>query len=109
MTAEDFSQLALSFPDTEENPHFDRRAFKISGRKIFATMDKKGISANLKLSPDTQKQFCTLGEDIEPVPNKWGLQGWTTFHLPHLSHEIILAALETAYQDALQSGKQKKK
>jgi len=109
MTAEAFSKLALSFPDTEEKPHFDRISFKITGKRIFATMDKKGVSANVKLSPQDQKQFCSLGEEIEPVPNKWGLQGWTTFRLPSTSDDIILAALETAHHDALLSRKPNKK
>ncbi len=110
MSPETFRQLALSFPGTEENPHFDRRAFKITGKRIFATLHEKTISVNLKLPPVHQKEFCALDENaIYPVPNKWGLQGWTTVDLTKISDDILLAALETAYNDALSAGGKKKK
>lgn len=110
MSPESFRQLALSFPETEENPHFDRRAFKISGKRIFATLHEKSISVNLKLPPVDQKEFCALDENaIYPVPNKWGLQGWTTVDLTRISDDILLAALETAYNETLSPGGKKKK
>jgi predicted DNA-binding protein (MmcQ/YjbR family) len=43
-----FRALALSFPDTEEKPHFHLASFRHKG-KIFATYWKKENRAMLKL------------------------------------------------------------
>jgi hypothetical protein len=89
--------MALSFPDTEENAHFDRRAFKVKGKRIFATLHEKSSTANLKLSPVDQSVFCLFDKDlVYPVPNKWGAQGWTTFVLKGVPKELMLDALNTA-------------
>lgn len=110
MSPEAFRALVLSFPGTEENPHFDRRAFKVTGRRIFATILEKSRSVNVKLHPSEQEEFCTLGgEAIYPVPNKWGQQGWTTIDLTLVSDELLIAAVETAYHDVLSGGRKKKK
>lgn len=102
MSNNEFASLALSFPGTEENPHFDRRAFKVTGRRIFATLHEKTRTANLKLSPVDQSVFCLFDKkSVYAVPNKWGVQGWTTFELKKIPKEFILDALNTAYNDAL--------
>ncbi len=89
--------MALSFPDTEENPHFDRRAFKVKGRRIFATLHEKSSTANLKLSTVDQSVFCLFDKNaVFPVPNKWGAQGWTTFVLKEIPKDFMLDALNTA-------------
>ena len=104
MTLQQFRSLALSFQGTEENPHFDRAAFKVTGKRIFATLHEESKTANLKLSPVDQSVFCDFGkESVYPVPNKWGLQGWTTFDLKKVPQELMLDALETAYKDVLAS------
>jgi predicted DNA-binding protein (MmcQ/YjbR family) len=102
MSPNQFRTLALSLPGTEENPHFDRAAFKVTGKRIFATLHEESRTANLKLSPVDQSVFCDFGKEaVFPVPNKWGLQGWTTFDLKKVPKELLRDALETAYQDAL--------
>lgn len=106
----DFCELALSFPEVEENPHFDRRAFKVTGRRIFATLHEASGTANLKFSPEDQAVFCAFDKKaVYPVPNKWGLQGWTTFELAQVPKEMMLEALNTAYEDVVKGGKKKKK
>ena len=98
MSPESFRQLALSFPGTEENPHFDRRAFKITGKRIFATLHEKSISINLKLPQVDQKEYCALDENaIYPVPNKWGKQGWTFVKLDKIKKDMLIDILTTAY------------
>ena len=97
MTNKQFSALALSFADIEENPHFDRRAFKVKGKRIFATLHEKSSTANLKLSPVDQSVFCLFDKNVVyPVPNKWGVQGWTTFVLKGVPKELMLDALNMA-------------
>jgi hypothetical protein len=97
MTNKQFSAMALSFPDTEENPHFDRRAFKVKGKRIFATLHEETSTANLKLTPEDQSVFCLFDQKVVyPVPNKWGIHGWTTFDLKKVPKELMLDALNMA-------------
>ena len=106
MTIEKFTELAMSFPGTVEAPHFDRAAFKVEKKRIFATLHKASKTANLKLPEIQQSVFCEVDQtSIYPVPNKWGLQGWTTFELGRLSEDILLEALDAAYQDVFKPKK----
>jgi predicted DNA-binding protein (MmcQ/YjbR family) len=108
MTPQQFRDLALSFPGTEENPHFDKAAFKVTKKRIFVTLHEASKSVNMKLTIADQKAFCKLDrKNIYPLPNKWGESGWTTFEIAKAEREIILAALEAAYQDVF-TGKKKK-
>jgi predicted DNA-binding protein (MmcQ/YjbR family) len=92
-----FRQIALSFPETTEEPHFDKTAFKVA-KKIFATMNIVETRATIKLSESDQDLFCLFDRTIMyPVPNKWGKQGWTHINLKTASEEICLEALTTAY------------
>lgn len=102
-------KLALSFPGTEENPHFDRAAFKVIGKKIFASLHEVQKTVNVVLTPADQAEFCSLGKDaVYPIPNKWGLQGWTTFDLAKVDEDLLSAALHTAYTNVIEQKKKKK-
>src|SRR5690554_4965521 len=104
MTAAEFVDVVSSFPEVVEHAHFNRRAFKINGRRIFATLDEKGHSANLKLSLVDQSVFCGYdGHAVYPVPNKWSLHGWTTFELDKIPKALMLDAVNTAYQETAKS------
>lgn len=105
VTNEKFRELALSFPGTEENSHFDRQAFKVTKKRIFATIHEASQTANLKLPLVEQSVFCDFGDGVYQVPNKWGLQGWTTFELQNVPKELIFDALEIAYNDVLKPKK----
>lgn len=99
MTPTAFSALALSFPHTECNPHFDRKAFKVTGKRIFATLLEKDQTVNVVLSPEEQDAFCKMNvKGIYPVPNKWGEKGWTTFELTQVPDELVQAAVTIAYE-----------
>lgn len=100
MTLAEFKELVLSFPGTVANPHFDRTAFKVEGKRIFTTLHEPSQSVNVKLNPADQAVFCTYNKSVVyPVPNKWGLQGWTTFELAKVPRELMLDALDTAYKE----------
>ena len=104
MTIEQFTQLALSFPETGETPHFNRVAFRPAGKRIFATLHQETETVNLRFSPAEQAVYCQINPDaIYPVKNKWGLQGWTTFILCYVDPQLMLDALHTAYQLALKA------
>ena len=103
-----FEEMALSFPHTEEIPHFERQGFKVTGKKMFATYLEENNSANIFLTPAEQKVFCKMdSKNIYPVPNKWGEKGATTFELNKVAKEIVMEALLSAYNEVMK--KQTKK
>lgn len=109
MTVKEFKKLALSFPGTIEHPHFDRTAFKVEKKRIFVTLHEPTLTANFKFNEVDQSVFCGYDKKaVYPVPNKWGLQGWTTFELQKAPRELILDALDTAYKDVLKPKPKKK-
>jgi len=94
---ESYKQIALSFPETSEQPHFDKISFRI-GKKIFATYDAKKNLACLLLSPIDQSVFSAFDSSIIfPVPNKWGQKGATLFNLDKVRVDLFTDALTTAY------------
>jgi hypothetical protein len=99
-----FTGMALSFPGTEQTPHFERIGFKITGKRIFATYLQENNTANIFLTPAEQRLFCKMHDDgIFPVPNKWGEKGATTFVLSKLPKELIIEALLSAYNEVVKS------
>jgi hypothetical protein len=74
-------KIALSLPGTEEYDHFGKPAFRANNR-IFATLWVPEQCMMVKLSAIDQSVFSAFGPAvIYPVPNKWGLQGYTFFEL----------------------------
>lgn len=99
VTIETFRTLALSFPNTMEEPHFEKTSFRIN-KKIFATFDEKNNRAVLKLNEIDQSVFCASSELIfYPIPNKWGKQGWTIVELSKVRPEMFEDALILSYQN----------
>ena len=97
-----FSEMALSFPGTEQRPHFDRTGFRVMGKRMFATYLARNNTANIFLTPDEQAVFCAMDRaNIYPVPNKWGEKGATTFDLNRVSRALVTEALLSAYNDVL--------
>ena len=106
--AANFRRLALALEGASEHPHFDRRALK--ARITFATLAPDEMTANFKFSPEDQHLKCTVAPDaFRPVPNAWGLHGWTEGKLNALSDAELLAALEIAHASAAASPTKKKK
>ncbi len=110
ITKHEFLEVALSFPGTEEKPHFERTGFGIPGRRMFSTYLEKDHTANIFLTPAEQKQFCKLDKKhIFPVPNAWGKKGATTFRLNELDLGVVQEALRSAYDTiANKSGKKRR-
>ena|SRR5258705_5539689 len=101
-----FIKIALSFPGTEQVPHFERMGFKVTGRRMYATYLAEDHTANIFLLPAAQKAFCQMhDEGIYPVPNKWGEKGATTFDLQLVPKEIVMNALLAAYDEVMKGKK----
>jgi hypothetical protein len=93
-----FKKIALSFPGTSEQPHFEKISFRVN-KKVFATLDTQNKQACLKLSAIDQSVFCAFDKTIIfPVPNKWGTQGWTFVNLEKIRKEMLVDALTTAWR-----------
>ena len=90
-------KLALSFPETDEHPHFERKAFRVK-KKIFATLDEKRKRLMVKLSLTDQSVFCSFDKSIiYPVPGGWGLKGATYIELISIKKAMLKDALTVAY------------
>ncbi len=98
VSLEEFRKLALSFPDTSEQPHFEKPSFRVKD-KIFATYWEKDNRAMLLLSPVDQSAFCSIGKNIFfPVPNAWGKQGATFVELKKVRKDMFNDAVKTSYE-----------
>jgi hypothetical protein len=92
-----FRQIALSFAGSTEAPHFEKASFRVV-KKIFATLDEKNRMACVKLSVIDQHVFAAFDKTvIYPVPNKWGLQGWTMISLAHIRKAMCVDAVSQAW------------
>lgn len=92
-----FRKLALSFPGTNEERHFEKTSFRVN-KKIFATYDDQHKRACIKLSEIDQDVFVAADKAaIYPVANKWGKQGWTLVELRKVRMDLFTDALTTSY------------
>ncbi len=92
-----FRKIALSFPETTEDRHFEKLSFRVK-KKIFATYDDVKKRACIKLSEIDQDVFASADRKIiYPVDNKWGKQGWTLVEMKKVNKELFTDALTTAY------------
>jgi hypothetical protein len=97
VSIETFRQIALSFPEAIELPHFERTSFRVA-KKIFATLDIKDHLAYVKLSEIDQNVFSSFDPSIiYPVPNKWGKKGATYINLKKVHKDMLVDALTSAY------------
>ncbi len=102
MTAAEFRRIALEFPGVETTPHFERTGFRVTGRRMFATLLDRDGMANIFLDPAEQAAFCKMGGvGVFPVPNKWGEKGATTFKLETVDEAIVCEALFSAHSATL--------
>jgi hypothetical protein len=105
ISKETFRQLALSFPDSTELPHFERASFR-ANKKIFATLDEANDRACIMLSEIDQSVFSEIDKTvIYPVPNKWGKQGATYFELKTVRKTVLKHALQLAHERVHQKKK----
>jgi len=108
ISEENFRKIALSFPETIEEPHFESTSFKVK-KKIFATLSVEKMQACLKLSLYDQEVYSAVAKSIiYPVDNYWGSHGWTIINIKKVKKEILTAALSSAYNEVLSFKKKKK-
>lgn len=92
-----FRQIALSFPGTVEQPHFDKTSFRVD-KKIFATLDIQNKRACIMLSEIDQSVFSAYDKSVYyAVPNKWGKRGAPFVELAKVRKIMLRDSLEQAY------------
>lgn len=97
VTIDNLRKLALSFPETKEEAHFEKTSFRVKG-KIFATYDDENKLTCIKLSEIDQDVFSAVDRTIiYPVDNKWGKKGWTLIVMPKIRKNLFADAVKAAY------------
>ena len=97
VSLETVRKLALSFPEAEEKPHFERASFRVK-KKIFATLSEKESRCVVKLSLIDQSVFTASNNGIiYPVKGSWGKQGFTVIELKKVRKALFVDALTTSY------------
>ena len=92
-----YKQLALTFPEVYEAPHFDKASFRVR-KKIFTTLDVENNRACIRLSEIDQNVFSSYDKSVFfPIPNKWGKLGWTFINLKKVKKSMLVDALKTSY------------
>lgn len=99
MTADEFRNLALEFPEVSEGSHSQHPDFRIAG-KIFATLGPDESWGMVKLSVDRQASWIRkLPNAFEMFNGAWGRQGCTKVMLEAIHAEIACQALQDAWQN----------
>lgn len=97
ITVKTLRNLALTFPESTEEPHFEKTSFRVR-KRIFATYDEKHNRACVKLSEVDQDVFSAVNHEIiYPVGNKWGKQGWTLIEMKKINKPLFVEILTAAY------------
>ena len=101
VTAKEFREIALSFPDAEERTHMKHPDFRVRG-KIFATLGYPDASRGMvKLTPEQQHDFMKSHPDVfAPVNGAWGLRGCTAVRLRPAKKTLLRPALAAAWRNA---------
>jgi hypothetical protein len=99
MTAAQFREIALSFPEAVEAAHMGHPDFRVGG-KIFATLgyqnEGRGV---LLLSPENQQELIKQHPEMfEPVPGGWGRRGSTQVLLAQVTQSVLETAMRKAWQ-----------
>lgn len=101
MTADEFRDLALSFPDAVEQSHMGHPDFRVK-KKIFATLGPKEAWGMVKLTPEQQTLFIDKEPKVfEPVAGAWGRGGATKVNLEPATEPNVLQALRAAWENII--------
>ena len=105
MTAEDFRQIALSFPEAVEHAHMSHPDFRVRG-KIFATLGYPDEAWGMvKLTHEQQHDFIKSEPTVfAPSKGAWGLRGSTIVKLKLAKKTTLRAALAAAWRNTAPKG-----
>ena len=98
MTSDEFRDMALSFPETEERSHMDHPDFRAGG-KIFATLGPDGDWGMVKLTAEQQAVITRTDPAFAPANGAWGRQGSTIVTLADADEATVRQALSAAWRN----------
>jgi hypothetical protein len=99
MTADDFRNLALSFPEAVEDEHMGHPDFRVRN-KIFASLGPDETWGMVKLTPDQQSAFVKTEPSVfKPFNGAWGRRGCTQVTLKSAKKTTVRIALEMAWKN----------
>ena len=97
MVSEDrVRELALSFPEAVEVPHWGKPSFRAS-KRIFATLGEYDGIAVLKIPVDEQEVLLTAAPDAFEQ-NAWSKQGWLGVKLDVVDGDMFEELIEGAWR-----------
>jgi hypothetical protein len=101
VTAKEFRQIALSFPETAASQHMGHPDFRVAG-KVFATLGYPDRSWGMvKLTPLEQRVFMDAEpKAFQPCAGAWGRHGATSVKLSAVTKTILRRALAAAREFA---------
>jgi hypothetical protein len=98
MTADDIRATALSLPETEEHPHFDKTSFRVRG-KIFSTLTADGAQVMVKLPLEIKAAVEQAHPDaFVPLPGVWGRSGGTLLVIAAMKDDKLADLLRLAWR-----------
>lgn len=99
MTADEFREIALSFPEAEEKSHMNHPDFRVGG-KIFATLNEDLTSGMAKLTPEQQQNYLRMETaTFSPAAGAWGTRGATMITLANAEEGAVRDALRDAWRN----------
>jgi len=103
--AAEFRLFALTFKDVLETPRIERTSFRLK-QKIFATLDKDGLRATLRLSlKDQSEVLFRFAEAFRVAAGSWGPKGWTIMDLEQVEVQTMQDTLFMAYQNIIRGNR----
>ncbi len=99
MTADEYREIALGLPGSEERSHMDHPDFRVGG-KIFATLNRDLTLGMVKLTPEQQQYFIRSEPAVfSPTNGAWGERGATNIVLEVSNEETVRHALRSAWRN----------
>ena len=100
MSADEFREIALNFPEAMEAAHVGHPDFRVRG-KIFATLGFPDESWGVaKLTPDQQQEIVARDPDMfQPVKGGWGRRGATHVFLAKAKSATVQKILTIAWRN----------
>lgn len=99
MTADEFREIVLSFPETEERSHMNHPDFRVGG-KIFATLGPDEDWGMAKLTPEQQQIYLRNEQtSFKPAAGAWGAGGATIITLANADESAVRQALNDAWKN----------
>ncbi len=101
MTHPDIRALALSLPEAEEHPHFDRASFRVRG-KIFVTLPPTGEDGVnkvvLKLPPLVKESLQEPDASAIVSLGGWDKGGWTQLDIGRMDGAKLADLIRLAWR-----------